>query len=241
MLYGFAASWPGGAAPFRRALRPLILADALFIAIHAGFAALVTAGLIERIPAKLNISIDRQLPEIYMYLKWAACLILLSTTAYRFGIPMFGYVGTIFAMVLADDSLRIHERLGGVLAHTLDLHGSFGLRAKDYGELAVFAAMGIVSSGLFAMAYLRADRRYWPLANRFALVIAALALVGVAADAAHSMTSLLPEGPARSSANHIGAVVEDGGEMILSSLAVAYSWACFHSLRPNAAAGAPER
>ncbi len=86
---------------------------------------------------------------------------------------------TLLVMV-ADDYLQVHERVGGWLVAAWDLPSVWGLRPQDLGELAVWAGFAVVLGPALVIAHLRAkgnDRRgSWLLAG-VVVVLAGFAVV----------------------------------------------------------------
>lgn len=193
-------------------LAALLAADLLLIALHIGF------GLgMETIPAAFNIARDGSLAELLGYAKWLAIALLLAQAWRRSGIPLLLALACAFLLALADDSLQMHERLGAWLAAALALPAWADLRPQDLGELAAFAAMGLALLLVLVPAALRTARADWPLALPTLALIAALATVGVGVDFLHNLAAGLPYGAQALD------LVEDGGEMMLASAALAHA------------------
>jgi hypothetical protein len=96
------------------------------------------------------------------------------------------FVGALLFSLL-NDSLEIHETIGGSIVGLLNLQPAFGLRGQDYGELGVSALVGIFFLAAGWLAY----RRSGVLARRMGLYLLAgvltLALFGVGADMVHQL------------------------------------------------------
>lgn len=220
---GFPKAWPSGAAAFRRALILLWLADGLLILAFIAARVLVFIGVIRFVPDMLAISREYSIPESFNYAKWALCVLCLVTAWFRSRAALFGLLALIFAMIFADDAFLGHETLGAWLAEALALGPAIGLDAKHIGELAIFVAMGGIALALIAAGYRLSPRAYWGFLHRFLLVIAGLAVTGGLFDALHHMSSSLPDGRIFTLIRLLLTLVEDGGEMLLASLAAAYA------------------
>jgi hypothetical protein len=216
---------------FLRAAVPLLALDGILLVAFAGAALLAAAEVLDYVPHLLGISREQSIPETLNYAKWAASLVFLTACFLRLRRPLFGCLAMLFLMILADDALLIHERLGADLAQGLSIPPMQALDAKHVGEIVVFGGMGFVALALLGAAYLGAGPALRPLVNRFLLVIAGLAVTGVAFDAAHHMSSALQPSPLRQAAGLILTIVEDGGEMVFASLAAAYAWAAWSAGR----------
>ncbi|MEO0768208.1 MAG: hypothetical protein AAFY72_02050 [Cyanobacteria bacterium J06649_4] len=57
--------------------------------------------------------------------------------------PLMGGWATIFLMLLADDRLRLHERLGKLFVQWFGLSARFNLRDIDFGEIAAYLILGV--------------------------------------------------------------------------------------------------
>src|SRR5690606_6714314 len=93
--------------------------------------------------------------EIFQYVKefWIAAILLLIAIKKRR--VLYLVFSLLFLYFLADDALEIHERLGASLADFFDILPFLGLRAEDFGELAVFAFFGIHFLILIGFYYLQ--------------------------------------------------------------------------------------
>lgn len=113
----------------------------------------------------------------------AAALLIGAGVVRRSAVPAAW--GGFLVAVVADDVLRLHERLGAVVVRRLDLEPVAGLRAADQGELAVWAvgAAGLLPGLLLCHRRCEgADRR---LSAALFRLLAALAVFAVLLDMAH--------------------------------------------------------
>jgi hypothetical protein len=152
--------------------------------------------------------------EQFGYLQLAALVILLLGRAVgRRAWLSFGWAVT-FAVTLADDSLELHERYGGTIVNWTGLHAAFGLRAQDFGELAVWTALGVCIVAVLVLCYLRSDNAERTGLQPLLFIALALGFLAVVVDMVHSVFRGWPMG-------QVLTVVEDGGELLLSSAALA--------------------
>ena len=142
---------PGGARRFftQPLLLLLLAVDLAFLVAHVWF---WSRG---RVPDDWNLGLDRSLPEQFQYAKWIVCTGLCAWAFARGREPLYLAWAALFCYFLLDDSQNIHEALGGSIAERLELVPAFGLRAKDFGELAVSFIAGVVLLGLIALCYWR--------------------------------------------------------------------------------------
>jgi hypothetical protein len=160
-----------------------------------------------------NIERDWSYAEIFGYIKILVIIITLASINKVWKRPVYLTFIVVFVFVLADDALQLHERFGERIAVTLEFGPWGGLRARDPGEMLVWAAAGIPLLGAAAFALVRSpeqDRR-----NGLLLIagLAVLALFAVVADMAH-----VALGSAFRGAYDLLTLIEDGGEQITLSL-----------------------
>ncbi len=155
-------------------------------------------------------------PEQFGYAKEAASAALLLLLWRRTRSGVFAAWATVFAFALLDDRLQIHERAGGWVARELSLpEGIAGLRGQDLGELAVWGLAGVLPLIAIAVLHRRSSEQVRTASWGVAAVVGGFALFGVVVDQFHSMTLGGPLDRA------LG-IVEDGGELVMLSVAVHY-------------------
>lgn len=197
-----------GGIPF---LVLLLAADAAFLVLHLLHASL---GLPE--DGQYRVDRDGGYPEVFQYLKNFWAVVMLGVVAARERRPGYLPWALMFAYLLADDALQIHERAGRVMPW--GLNAVLGLEGVPRGlcELALSASVGAVLLAPIALAYLRGDDRARGVHRNLFMALACIAFFGVAVDWVHTAAD-------RGSALYEAmAVLEDGGEMIAVSLACWY-------------------
>ena len=191
----------------------LLAADAAFVVLH------VLYKLPELSPA-LDLSLGRGFSieqdggyaEMFQYLKELSIALLLGQIAAR-RTRLYLVWSLLFLYLLLDDSLMVHERLGGIVSERLDFPPSFGLRVQDFGELIVSALFGVPFLVAIFAAYRLGDRGFRGASRYLLLMLVALASAGVAADMLHQMSDARL---VRASLT----IVEDGGEHVVMSVIV---------------------
>lgn len=183
----------------------LVAADAAFIAVH----------LVHKhtalLPGELySISRDGGFGEIFQYVKLYWVTIMLALLWARTRERAYAAWMLVFGYLLCDDALRIHERLGGRIARWMDFRDGL-IWAKDQGELVVYAAFGLALLGVIALAYLRGTPEARRISHDFALLFVLLAFFAVLVDVLHAMEQT-------HYIKHTLGTVEDGGEMLVTSL-----------------------
>jgi hypothetical protein len=190
----------------------LVVVDLIFILVHAMHAWSPWMNA-----SHFSLESESGMAAQYQYTKqvWLSIclgLALLQTRRTAF----FGW-GLIFAFLLLDDILMIHERSGRLLAGTLGFPALFGLRPQDLGEVVMAAAIGIIAIALVVIVHRRGEAQSRQLSADLMFLLVALAVFGVFFDVLH--TIMFFRAPALAQAFSL---VEDGGEMLVVSLITAY-------------------
>lgn len=158
---------------------------------------------------------DHGVPESLNHLKWLAVAILLGWTARSRRSVLFAALSWLFVITFLDDFLLLHENWGVRLADSLGFGDELLLRARDFGELAVWAVLGLIGFVPVVWSYTRStgiDRREG--GSMIALYIG-LIFFAVILDMVHIAI------PEQRDAKIIVATLEDGGEMLIGSVMVA--------------------
>lgn len=199
----------------------LLALDVVLIVFH------ITTGIfMEKIPSVLNIAQDRSLAEWFGYAK-LACASLLLWLAYRASrIPVLLSFTVIFAAMVADDSMELHENLGGWASSAFDLIGVTGQRGQDVGELLVWGAMAIILLPILAFGVVKTLPQDRLIGFGLAICAAILTFFAIGVDAVH--------GPACSFLSvpycfQLFDLIEDGGEMITQSFILAHVLTVFQN------------
>lgn len=217
----FPSEWPRGAQAFSVTLGTLAAVDLMFIAAFAVLSGMVAGGTLDVLPWRWDITTDVGFPERFNHLKWLAAAAALGLCAGRTRAPVFAFLSAAMALFFMDDALGLHERLGLAVAEAAAIPAAGGLRARDIGEIVVLGVAGgaLVAAGIYT--YRKADMPHRALVRRFGVILAGLALCGVVFDAAHATLAFLPFEGGTAFAATAFAILEDGGEMIFTSLAAA--------------------
>jgi hypothetical protein len=153
---------------------------------------------------------------MFQYAKTYAVVCALGAVWWRSREHVYGAWMLVFAYVLFDDALRIHERGGAAAAAFFGYRPSFGLRAQDFGELTVWVAFGLAFVLVLLVSYARASAESRRAARGIARLFAVLVFFGAFIDMLHSAA----QPPLLRAA--LG-IVEDGGEMLAMSLVCCYA------------------
>jgi hypothetical protein len=191
----------------------LLAADLVFIAAHVW---LSSRGALS---SDYNLARADSFPEYYQYAKWLACTALCTWAFARRRDALYLAWAALFLYLLLDDALELHEKIGISIAKSLAFVPALGLRAKDFGEIAVTLIAGLLLIGLIAICHRRSDddrarALTWALLPWLGLLV----FSGLFMDMAHGMIRAFGGGQL---AVMISGVFEDGGEMIAASFLTA--------------------
>ena len=192
----------------------------MLLAIDVGFLALdglatFTDLLVDDL---LSITRDGGYPEVFQYVKfvWLAGLTLLVARRDRDGRYLAWAV--LFVYLGLDDALQIHETIGARLIPVLGLITLGGLRAQDFGELIVSAAIGVLLLGSIAAALRGSSASFRQASLDFFVLLLVLVFFGVVVDMLAMAVDL------GSALNRVLAAFEDFGEMVAVSFMVWYAF-----------------
>lgn len=212
--------------PTRRLAVALLVFDGLLILAN------VVLGLLKLQSATVdyygpwNLSMDGSYGELFDYLKTALGVLLLIVARVRSPQPAYSAWAAVFALVVADDALQLHEQAEGALGGLLHLRGWLGLRPEDVASLFIVSGIAAVLVPALVTAHVRSDT----LARRHSLLLAAcFVLLGLFAVGFDLLHSELDQRAVGSSIVSLAGLVEDGGEMVALSLACAVG--CFAARR----------
>lgn len=202
--------YPVATPLFRRVVLVLVAGDLLLIGTHV---VLSLAWMLDLLPVRtgeFRITRNGSWAEVFNQVKWAVAALALGLAFWRTRVPAFGAFAVIFAMALADDWLKIHQQAAWRLT---DVTGWGPL-----GKLVAFAVMGAIAVAVLVPSLRRTPPAVRPQVMRFLGVLAGMVALGVVFDFVHVLLARLGQ-----IVDQAGGLFEDGGEMILASLAAAYA------------------
>lgn len=123
-----------------------------------------------------NADRDRGFAESFGYLQLVIAGAALVYTALHLHRAWIHYAITAaFLVVIADDSLELHENWGGALADGLGFESGMGLRGQDFGELLAWGLMGVPVLLALGIAWIftgaRARRQAWVIVAGLAALV----------------------------------------------------------------------
>ena len=158
-----------------------------------------------------SIEQDKGYAEFFQYTKQAWIILLLGIAFLKKStLTNFSWF-MVFCYVLFDDALSIHEHLGLLASSAMAFAAQLGLRAQDWGELAVAGLAGIILLTPIALAYPYAHREEKLHTLKLAGLLGLLVFFGICTDMLHIVLG-----------GDLWGLIEDGGEMIVISLTVYY-------------------
>jgi hypothetical protein len=173
---------------------------------------------------RFDVGLEWSYGEWFQYLKTGAIALLMLHLARALRSPATLFWAALFAFLAIDDAFEVHEGVGERLTDRLGLPEIFGLRSVDFGELLYFGAMGV----LLLVALLAIARWGRPesrgLAAAFGAGLGLFAFFGVGMDMVHIHGRYHWLEPTL-------ATIEDGGEMIATTLILGIAVAHVAGLR----------
>jgi len=198
---------------YRNFLLGLLLIDFIIVLAHFYNSVLIPD---EQYSPFLSLVVDRSLGEVFQYIKWLFIAVVFVLIAKKQS--AIGYVSwaLLFLYLLLDDSLELHEKIGGYLVRDMTATPPLGLRTQDIGELAVTAIAGGLLSILLLWSYIKGNTLFRSITKDMLWLMLGLAIFGIGID---MLGQMVP--PGRGIYFILG-IIEDGGEMIIASAMACY-------------------
>lgn len=170
-----------------------------------------------------DLGVDRSYGEMLMYLKLGWITMLAVQLARRRRSALFAALAFGSLVLLLEDAFIVHERIGWHLnpwvLETIPALEGVGILSVQIGELLWLAVIGLVVGIAFVVTFVRADPRDRRDALSIVVFFAAVAFLAVVVDTVHSLFAFGSVG------DLVFTVIEDGGELIVLSPAVALAFA----------------
>lgn len=170
-----------------------------------------------------SIAQERGFGETFQYLKEGWIVLMLGIIGATVRNRMFLAWGCVFGILLIDDLFILRERLGVGLAEASRLDPLLGLRPQDLGEVVVVGVLGLVVVAAIVIGYVRNSPAAQSFARTLGLLLVGLFAFGVVLDAVHVLVLSDPIW------DGILGTVEEGGEMVIMSLVVAFVFRTWQS------------
>lgn len=194
-----------------RVFAAVIAVDAAFVVLHVGRVRYDS-------PAgdRWLLSYDRGWSEIFQYSKLVFLVALCASLAARRRQMLYGASAVLFAYLAFDDAFQLHERLGDRLAPAVEWADVGGVEARDIGQILVSLSAAVVLLAGIAVAHARSDAIARTLTAPLLAALVMLAVFGIVVDVIDVLD--------------IGGIVEDGGELVAVTFALAV---CVHHRRTS--------
>lgn len=211
----------------------LVAIDLAFPAIFLGLRFLQGIDMIAAVPRPFDIFSDAGLAERFNHAKWAGIAALMLALHFATRIPAFLAMAALFVAILADDAFRIHEQGSETLAHLWPDMPRLGMTAAEAGEVATWAALGLVLVPILLLGLLRTPRVWWPVVARPMAGFAGILAFAVGLDVAQQPLWHQSSGAVLYWGKMGMGLIEDTGEAVCGSLTLCMTadiWARRRSL-----------
>jgi hypothetical protein len=188
----------------------LLIADFTFILLH-----------FLRLTPVINdylFSLERDLgySEFYQYIKELWIFVLIIALLIKTRSAGYSIWAVLFLYLLFDDALQIHETFGGYIAASLEFTPFGGLRAQDFGELAVSTMAAAIVLSCLLFFYIRGLADFKKATRHLLLFLVAIAFFGIFIDMLHVALEMGWK------ISFLLGTLEDGGEMFVMSFVTWY-------------------
>ena len=174
----------------------------------------------DSIQIMLSLKEETSIASTFLYLKWLCIILFLGFNFIRQKNLTYIILAAVFTVLLVDDFLQIHEIYGAVLVNAFGIPAVAGLRAQDVGELFIMGALGVPCVLMLGLAVFAARDDARQHAIHISLLFGLLMVFGVGLDMVPTPFS----GTLERVAGFVLSTIEDGGELMVGSLLVAYTW-----------------
>jgi hypothetical protein len=188
----------------------LLGADVAFIAVY-----LINAYTPYASGDLFKLNTDRGYSEISQYIKetWISAILFAFFIKKRQ--ILYATWSLLFGYLFLDDSFRIHEEMGRIVAQYLHYVPFMKLRPVDFGQLTVSVAGGVVFLSLIGAAYRFSGPEDRRVCKHLVFLLGVIVFFGVFVDAVHVVLQSERWNP-------VLVVVEEGGEMLAMSVTCWY-------------------
>jgi hypothetical protein len=163
-------------------------------------------------------------PEMFQYIKELWIIILLLFVFNKTKVTEYTLWALLFFYMLLDDSLRINEKLGRVVAENMGFTSFIGLQPVDFGELIVMAFLALfLLTPLFLFYVKSPDSPFKKASKDLFFLFLVLVFFGIIVDILHIMLSGFG-----GVVNYLMASIEEGGEMLVMSFIAWYVYLLDH-------------
>ncbi len=208
----------------RRVFNGLFALDITLILISAVWGFAFLKGMIAVRPDFWNTDLDWSAGELLNYIKWLVLALVFFMAYFRDKATIMLSLALVVLILLADDSLQLHETLGPTVVHAIGLQNIIGVKAYTIGPMVIWAALGMVILSITLMGWritpteLR-SKLYPVFAYFFAIMFCAIGIdvIRELFDFPKIIKGIL-------------GIFEDGGEMLFLTAMARHVWLNFWSV-----------
>lgn len=207
--------------PLRRVLIAMMLAFSVVIVLHTlhYFAPKLDLDTGRPLVRMMSLNEEWGYGEIYAHL---LCLIFVAVMIRHYARTrqrIYVALAAIFALILIDDSLQIHERIGRFLMSMTAL-ASIPQPAIDIGQIAAFGILGVLVLAILCYGFRHSGGESARVGALLIFILCGLGFFAVMVDPLHDALEHRFAG-----AHLLLTVAEDGGEILMLIVACAVAFA----------------
>lgn len=206
----------------------LVAVDLALVALFIALRLMQGFDMIPRMPPRFDIFSDTGLPERFNHAKWAGISFLLLLTFHRLRVPALLAMSLLFTFILADDSLRLHERGSDALATLWPGMPTLGMTQAEAGEVATWALLGAIIVPVLIWGFLSTPRDWWPRVRWPMLGFAGVLFFAIGMDVAQQPFWFVDNQAIFYWGKTGLGLIEDTGEAVFGSLTLAYCIGLWH-------------
>lgn len=201
----------------------LFCVDFLLILTFSLMLTAVAFGVISAPIDWLDLGYDWALPERFGYAKWTVCILCFGIAAWKQRDFALLTGAVVYAGILFDDARRIHERAGILIEDALKLEQDYGILAKSFSQMLAFATMGFLAALVLVLGFALGGKFGRAVLIRCLAPFGGLIILSVFVDAFHDAVTAMNPGTDWVPVDPFLTVLEDGGELFVGSLCVAFA------------------
>jgi hypothetical protein len=193
--------------------------DILFISIH-----LINVFLLTPPNSFFSLEVDRSISEIYQYIKYAGIIGLLFLIMLKTKYLHYFSLIIFFTIVLADDSLQIHEKFGQNYNLIIGSQVLLPQIAKGLGELFGFLMIGSLALIPLAISFIKSNYFFKKFLTQILFLVAILIFFAVVIDFFNLLFNHNPR------MSFLLSLLEESGEIFTASFILYFIFAHFKSI-----------
>ena len=207
----------------RRFYSGLFALDTILIVVSAVWGFAFLKEMIAIRPDFWNIDRDWSAGEILNYIKWLILAFVFLTAFLRDRAVMMLSLFLVVLILLADDSLQLHETLGPNVVQAIGLQHTLGEKAYTIGSMVIWGGLGVVVLAITMFGWRSASsslrKQLYPVfAYFFAIIFCAIGI-----DAIHELFDFPKV------IKGVLGILEDGGEMLFLTAMTRHVWIKFRA------------